>query len=139
MEIAVEDDMRQTRRLFDTAFTAVNPANVRHNVVTLMQTPFQKPSPYPMGRPPVRYPDVTTMAGFLQDPAQDAADVRNVLETEALQSRLRDPMPAFWGWDAVGQAAFQTNDKGDDDFLPRAQVLERMLLPPRVERPVMMW
>ena len=74
----VAEDERPHVQLYDRVLTSANPANVKFGRTAKIAEPFQPPSVLPLGRPHIRYPDVTTMPGFLSDPRLDESAFRNV-------------------------------------------------------------
>lgn len=124
MQGYVREDHRPFTRLYDKAFTAVNPPNVFHQATTEFQAPFQPRSRYPLGEPPVRYPDLTTIPGFLDNPAQDKSDVRHALERIA--EAYTDLFPRQYDWYAVSGTDFQ---KEKDGALAARERAERVALP----------
>lgn len=93
MQAIVLPDTRPINVTYDKALTAVNAPNVEHSAQVKMIQPFQPSSRYPMGSEPVRYPDVTTTPGFLDNPTEDDMDARNVAERMADAYDHNDPMP----------------------------------------------
>jgi hypothetical protein len=75
----ISDDTRPQVQLFDRVLTSVNPSNVKLRRTAKVVEPFQPPSVFPLGRPPLRYPDVMTMPGFMSDPRLDETAFRNVM------------------------------------------------------------
>lgn len=111
---AFEDD-RALTQLYDRTLTAVNPANVQIKKTATVPIPFQPASVFPLGRPPVRYPDVTTIPGFVSDPREDETELRNILGAMA----SRDPPGTVnakkidWEPEFKNAADYQT-DKGQN-------------------------
>lgn len=136
MQSYVVPDERPVARLYDAAFTAVGAPNVKHQNVTQMIEPFQRVSRFPWGQPPVRYPDLTTRAGFMDDPAQDASDARNVAGRMAEKYNEEDPMPYQWDGQAVGR---QVKQKDHFGTMPRQEMIKRVLMPDRDSHPLMAW
>jgi len=124
MNYKVENDTSPLNVLYDKAFTAVNAPNVMHQKVVYMMEPFQPMSRFPEGVPPVRYPDVTTIGGFLEDPREDEADARNA--AAAMADGTPELFPAQHDDQAVGRAAYQKPTFGN---LARDEQLARMLFP----------
>lgn len=127
----VRDDTRALTRLYDTTLTAVNPPNVFYKTQLRLQEPFQPSSIYPIGEPPVRYPDLTTVPGFLEDPAQDDADLRNLLirNAQTVASNTTEDAPlgrAPVGFEAFGKIEFQKDKNGT---LPSTDRVERIVYP----------
>lgn len=127
----VRDDTRPFTKLYDGVFTSINPPNVFHNVDMRMVEPFQPPSRYPQNRPPVRYPDLTTVPGFLEDPREDAVDVRyqagRTAERIAENTSELEPLGrAPVGFEAYGTIAHQKNKNGT---LPNTEKTERIIYP----------
>lgn len=124
MQAYVKEDQRPLTRLYDKAFTAVNAPNVLYQKVTTMAEPFQPRSMFPLGEAPVRYPDLTTVPGFLDNPAQDFSDVRHQLERMAED---HDQLfPEHHDWNAVAKQDFQKDKSGSLSAQERA---ERVALP----------
>lgn len=120
------EDERPHVQLYDRVLTAVNPANVKFGRTAKITEPFQPPSVLPLGRPPIRYPDVTTMPGFLSDPRLDENAFRNVAgqlaaEQPGVNAAAYDHVPSY------KEIAFQT-DKGRNGPSVEQQ-LERALHP----------
>lgn len=124
MQAYVKEDNRPLTRLYDKTLTAVNAPNVLYQKVTTMMEPFQPRSVYPLGEPPVRYPDVTTVAGFLDNPAQDFSDVRHQLERMA--GDYEELFPENHDWNAVAKQDYQKDKSGSLSSQERA---ERAALP----------
>lgn len=125
MLTTVEPDNRALPRLFDAALTAVNPMTVRHRTIVPMPEPFQPTSTYPMGRPPVRYPNLTTTPGFMENPSEEEAEINKLAEAMAREYAERDPMPVLHDSQAVGEQAYQKPKQGtltDAEKLMRATV-----------------
>lgn len=82
-------------RQYAAAFTSVNAPNVKNQNKVGLQQPFQQQPELPLGQPPVRYPDVTTMGGFLENPQESANDVRSmaVRSAEAEERNREGPFP----------------------------------------------
>ena len=80
-------------RQYAAAFTAVNAPNVFNKIQTRLTEPFPQQPELPLGQPPVRYPDVTTMGGFLEDPREDEQDRRNVAVRLAADENADGAMP----------------------------------------------
>lgn len=91
MNVAILEDNRDA--LYTQAFTATNPPNVNDSVVAAMVTPFQPSSKAPFGLPPVRYPDLTTTGGFIDNPVDDEAGIRQELGKVAASINREDPTP----------------------------------------------
>lgn len=91
MDVTVLPDGRDA--LYLGAFSATNPPNVKNDVVAAMVTPFQPSSKAPFGMPPLRYPDLTTMGGFLDNPEDDERGVRQELGKVAASINRDDPTP----------------------------------------------
>jgi len=136
MQFEVFPDPRAENRLYDKAFTAVNAPNVMHQAVTELIEPFQPRTTFPMGAPPVRYPDVTTVAGFVQDPAEDEADARNVAARLADKFDPTDPMPQAWDNMAVNKEEFQKDRTGP---VSNAELINRVLFPEKDSKPLIAW
>lgn len=134
MQGYVLSDERRENRLYDKAFTAMNAPNVFHRSVTEMMEPFQPRSRMPMGAPPVRYPDVNTTGGFLEDPMQDAQDARNVAGRMAERYNARDPMPYQWDGQAVYRQEYQKSTLGEIPSNPVNQGILPKTLPLRDNR-----
>lgn len=82
-------------RQYAAAFTAVNAPNVKNQHVISTPQPFPQQPILPMGQPPVRYPDLNTTGGFLEDPSQSAQDMRSVAVRMAMEQedRREGPFP----------------------------------------------
>lgn len=131
MITTVRDDTRPFTRLYDQTLTAVNPPNVFHRVELRMEEPFQPSSRYPIGEPPVRYPDLTTVPGFLENPMEDAVDVRYQAERMAQQTADNtteaEPLGrAPVGWDSYGKITYQKDKTGT---LPNREQIQRIVYP----------
>jgi len=131
MITTVRDDTRPLTRLYDDVLTSVNPPNVFHKVEVRMQEPFQPSSRYPIAEPPVRYPDLTTIPGFLENPMEDAVDVR--YQAGRLAQRVADNTSAEnplgrppVGWETYGDIAYQKDKTGS---LPSSERVERIVYP----------
>lgn len=129
MQGTVQDDTRPLTRLYDRALTAVNPPNVQQEFRVRMMEPFQPPSRYPEGFPPVRYPDITTLPGFLDNPLEDNRDVL-YMQDRLIQKRASQA-PVVGGdwpynWDAYGKITYQKDKNGT---LPRQEAIERIKYP----------
>lgn len=70
-------------RLYAAAFTSINAPNIKTQLNTPIDVPFQAQPRLPLGQPPVRYPDLTTIPGFLADPRGDASDLRTAAVRQA--------------------------------------------------------
>jgi len=108
MQAIVLPDTRRINVVYDKGLTAVNAPNVEHQSQVQMMQPFQPSSRYPIGQPPVRYPDVTTTPGFMDNPAEDDMDARNVAERMADSYNHNDPMPIRTDNFDVYGTSFQT-------------------------------
>lgn len=108
MQAIVVPDGRPLTVKYDRAFTAVNAPNVEHTAQVAMVQPFQPSSRFPQGQAPVRYPNVTTTPGFLDNPAEDDMDARNVAERMADAYDPNDPMPYQTDSFAVSGSVYQT-------------------------------
>jgi hypothetical protein len=129
MQATVRADNRPLTNLYDRAFTAINAPNVFSQFVARTQEPFQPSSRYPEGQPPVRYPDITTLPGFLENPLEDNRDIL-IVENRMMQKRAAQA-PVLGGeypynWDAYGKIAFQKDRMGT---LPPAEKAERIKYP----------
>lgn len=121
----VEPDNRALPRLFDAALTAVNPMTVRHRTIVPMPEPFQPASTYPMGKPPVRYPNLTTTPGYMENPTEEENEISKLAEQIAKEYMERDPMPVLHDSQAVGEQAFQKPKQGtlsEEEMMKRATV-----------------
>lgn len=126
MNYTVHNDTRPINLLYDKAFTAVNAPNVHHKAVVTMEEPFQPRSRFPWGVPPVRYPDVTTLGGFLEDPREDDSDARAVAAALADRANAGDLFPRQYDGQAVAPAVYQKPKEGQ---LSRQERVKRILLP----------
>lgn len=131
MFTTVRDDTRPLTKLYDRTLTAVNPPNVFHQTEVRLQEPFQPSSRYPQGEPPVRYPDLTTIPGWLDNPMEDAVDIRyqagRLAERVAGNSTYEEPLGREPnGWDAYGKIDYQKNKNGT---LPSREKTERIIYP----------
>lgn len=129
MQGTIQEDTRPLTRLYDRALTAVNPPNVQQEFRVRMMEPFQPSSRYPEGIPPVRYPDITTLPGFLDNPLEDTRDIL-YMQDRLMQKRAAQA-PVVGGdwpynWDAYGKIAYQKDKNGT---LPRQEVVERIKYP----------
>lgn len=136
MQAYVIPDDRATTKTYDRGLTAVNAPNVHHQAVTSLIEPFQPRSRYPIGAPPLRYPDVTTIPGFIDNPEQDAMDARNVAARMADAYDAADAMPYQWDGQAVTGSAYQKNTMGD---VPRGELIRRVLMPVSDAKPMTAW
>jgi len=117
--------------LYDQTLTAVNPSNVKYETRLRLGEPFQPSSRYPQGEPPVRYPDLTTIPGFIENPAQDAADVNNLLlrNVETVSRNVSEDAPfgrAPIGFESFGKIEFQKDKSGT---LPPKDKTDRIVYP----------
>lgn len=126
MNYKVQNDTRPINVLYDKAFTAVNAPNVLHKAVVNFQEPFQPRSRYPEGLPPVRYPDVTTIGGFLEDPREDDNDARAMAAAMAERVDPTNLFPIQHDSQAVYKVDFQKPKEGTMD---RSEMVKRILLP----------
>lgn len=134
LSFAFEDD-RALTQLYDRTLTAVNPANVHLKKTATVPIPFQPPSILPLGQPPIRYPDVTTIPGFMSDPREDESELRNILGAMAsrdppgtINAQKEDWMPEY-----RNAADYQT-DKGQNGPTV-VEALERAFKPMTQQHP----
>jgi hypothetical protein len=131
MFASVRDDTRALTRLYDQTLTAINPPNVFYRTELRLQEPFQPSSMYPIGEPPVRYPDLTTVPGFLDNPAQDETDLRHLLVRNAQRVSenvtYEEPFGrAPVGFESFGKLDFQKDKTGT---LPGREAVQRIIYP----------
>jgi len=136
MQAYVTSDNRPLTRTYDKGLSAVNAPNVKHQATTEFVEPFQPRTKYPLGQPPVRYPDVTTIPGFKDDPRQDEMDARNVAGRAAERFDTNDPMPHDWRWDSEYRSDYQKDTSGS---LSRDEALRRIMLANTNNLPLTAW
>ena len=135
MNVTVLEDDRDA--LYTQAFTATNPSNVKDDIVAAMVTPYQPPSKTPFGLPPVRYPDLTTMGGFIENPADDEAGVRQELAKVAASINREDPTPM--DIDSFGTVGDRPVKNKGPERLAQDELFERAFKPRLGSIPTTAW
>lgn len=135
MDVTILPDNRDA--LYLGAFSATNPSNVKSDVVAAMVTPFQPSSQAPFGMPPVRYPDLTTMGGFLSNPEDDESGVRQELGKVAASINRDDPTPM--DIDSFGTVGDRPVKNKGPERLAQEELFERAFKPRMQDRPTTAW
>lgn len=129
MLAVTRDDNRPLTNLYDRALTAVNPSNVFTQFHVRLTEPFQPSSRYPEGQPPVRYPDLTSLPGFLNNPLEDDRDILIHHNKMAMERAAQAPVVGGewpYSWDSYGKIAYQKDKMGT---LPTRERVERIRYP----------
>lgn len=126
-------------RQLAAAFTAVNAPNVNNRVVTKMTEPFQMAPDLPLGQPPVRYPDLTTMGGFMPDERQRAEDLRRTAARLAEQDDNQGPTAMeLDDMGTMGPKPVHYFDVGEEK-LTKEELFRRAFQPRTDTHPTLLW